>query len=343
MFSLPPAAPVAYTNNTLVLPPPTRPSGRSRRLTPEVCAVRPSPGSLAALFLLVVVSRADAQPPVVTDAAPAVAKIDFNRDVRPILSNNCFQCHGPDEKVRKAKLRLDTKEGAHAAAIVPGKPDSSELIVRLTATPDDASVMPPVKTGKKVSPREVEILKQWIKEGANYSAHWAYIRPTCPEVPKSKFPGTNPIDAFLFARLEREGLKPYYELTVTKRGGKDSHQIEEAEVKILGGNGYHIPRDVEWTHGCRAGAQTNYHFGDKDEDLPEYAWIKDNSDGRPHGVGEKKPNAFGLYDMHGNVWEWCWDWYNVYYNKSQNNDPINANPGTDRVLRARTECDHPLP
>ncbi|HEV3437144.1 MAG TPA: c-type cytochrome domain-containing protein, partial [Gemmata sp.] len=75
--------------------------------------------------------------------------IDFNRDVRPILSNNCFQCHGPDEKVRKGKLRLDTKEGAFASAIVPGKPDMSSLIDRIAAT-DVAEVMPPPKTGKKL-------------------------------------------------------------------------------------------------------------------------------------------------------------------------------------------------
>ena len=118
--------------------------------------------------------------------APLPAKIDFNRDVRPILSNNCFQCHGPDEKTRKAKLRLDTKDGAHAASVVAGKPDSSELIVRLTATADDASVMPPLKTGKKITPREVDLLKQWVKEGANYSTHWAYVKPVRPEVPENQ-------------------------------------------------------------------------------------------------------------------------------------------------------------
>lgn len=141
-------------------------------------------------------------------AQPLPAKIDFNRDVRPILSNNCFQCHGPDEKTRKAKLRLDTKEGAHAAAVVPGKPDASELIVRLLATPDDASVMPPVKTGKKLTAREIDILKQWVKEGAAYSAHWSYAPLTRPAVPKTKFATANPVDAFLFARLEAEKLEP---------------------------------------------------------------------------------------------------------------------------------------
>jgi len=103
---------------------------------------------------------------------------------------------------------------------------------------------------------------------------------------------------------EREGLKPYYELTVTKRGGEDGKQIDAADVKILGGSGYHIPTGVEWEHACRAGTKTKYFCGDKDEDLLDYAWCRENTVGRPHVVGEKKPNAFGLYDMHGNVREW---------------------------------------
>jgi len=117
-------------------------------------------------------------------------------------------------------------------------------------------------------------------------------------------------------------LKPYYDLKVTKRGGKDSKQIEEAEVKILGGSGYHIPTDAQWTHGCLAGSKTKYHFGNKDDDLPEYAWFDKNGDGRTHVVGEKKPNGFGLHDIHGNVWEW------------NEETPTNAATGAaERVLR----------
>ena len=75
-------------------------------------------------------------------------------------------------------------------------------------------------------------------------------------------------------------------------------------MKILGGAGYRIPTDVEWEHACRAGAKTSYHFGDQEEDLPPHAWHKVNCEGRTHGVGKLQPNAFGLYDMHGNVREW---------------------------------------
>jgi mono/diheme cytochrome c family protein len=170
--------------------------------------VRLSPGSLAPLFALLALT-----PPAGRAQPPVAAPIDFNRDVRPILSNNCFQCHGPDEKTRKAKLRLDTRDGALAATVVPGKPDSSELIVRLTATPDDASVMPPTKTGKKLTPREVETLRRWVKEGANYSAHWSYLKPNRPEVPLGRGPKAsawvrNPIDAFILDRLTKEKLSP---------------------------------------------------------------------------------------------------------------------------------------
>lgn len=136
------------------------------------------------------------------------ADIDFNRDVRPILSNNCFTCHGPDEKERKGKLRLDTFDGAtKGGAVVPGKPDESELIARVI-TKDDKDVMPPAKLGKKLTAKEIDTLKAWIAQGGKYATHWSYVKPVRPAVPTVAIPTRNAVDNFLFARLAAEGLKP---------------------------------------------------------------------------------------------------------------------------------------
>lgn len=136
---------------------------------------------------------------------PAVvrADVDFNRDVRPILSNNCFACHGPDEKERKGKLRLDTQEGA-LKALTPGKPDDSELIARV-ASADADMLMPPPKTGKKLTAKEIETLTAWVKQGGKYATHWSYVKPTRPAVPAGS---AQPIDAFIQQRLAKDGLKP---------------------------------------------------------------------------------------------------------------------------------------
>jgi hypothetical protein len=136
--------------------------------------------------------------------------VDFNRDVRPILSNTCYQCHGPDEKERKVGLRLDTRDGAtENAAVVPGKPDRSELVRRITTT-DRGEVMPPPKSGKKLTPKEIETLTAWVAQGAPYAAHWAYMKPARPPLPAVKDKGwpRNGIDHFILARLEKEGLAP---------------------------------------------------------------------------------------------------------------------------------------
>jgi hypothetical protein len=149
--------------------------------------------------------------------APAVraADIDFNRDVRPILSNNCFTCHGPDEKERKGKLRLDTFDGAtKGTAVVPGDPAKSELIVRVTTTDAD-DLMPPAKTGKKLTAKEIETLTAWVKQGGKYATHWSYVKPVRPAVPTATGPTRNAIDNFLLARLAADGLKPSSEADKT--------------------------------------------------------------------------------------------------------------------------------
>ncbi len=153
-------------------------------------------------------------PPLAVAAEPAV---DFNRDVRPILSNHCYACHGPDEKVRKGDLRLDTFDGATgktggAAGLVPGKPDVSELLQRVALDAGHEDAMPPKKTGKHLSAKEVATLKIWIEQGAKYALHWAYVKPTRPAVPTvPKDWAKTPIDAFLLAKLTAVGLKPQAE------------------------------------------------------------------------------------------------------------------------------------
>ncbi|OWK38113.1 PSD1 and planctomycete cytochrome C domain-containing protein [Fimbriiglobus ruber] len=147
-------------------------------------------------------------------AVPVGAQtVDFNRDVRPVLAEACFACHGPDDKARKGDLRLDTRADATAAgAIVPGKPAESAVVQRLLSG-DPGKIMPPPKTGKKLTAAQVETLKKWIAEGAEYRGHWAFTAPKRAPLPKLAVPPAgfrirNPIDAFVLARLEKEGLKP---------------------------------------------------------------------------------------------------------------------------------------
>src|SRR5262245_59474076 len=138
----------------------------------------------------------------------ASAAVDFAREVRPILSEHCFACHGPDAAKRKAGLRLDTKEGAFgkgescAVVIAPGKPEQSEIIKRiLSKDPDE--VMPPEKEHKKLKAAQVALLRQWIAEGATYTGHWAFQKvrqPAVPEFSNFKFQISNPLDAFVAAR-----------------------------------------------------------------------------------------------------------------------------------------------
>jgi hypothetical protein len=160
----------------------------------------------AASFLVLIVLPEGTQ----TRAAPP--PVDFGREILPILSDNCFRCHGPDARARKAKLRLDTPDGALRKAdpvIVAGKSADSELVRRIAST-EAAEVMPPPKSNRKLSPRQIELLRRWIDEGAGWGKHWALERPqriALPLVRDSHWP-RNAIDAFVLARLEAEGLRP---------------------------------------------------------------------------------------------------------------------------------------
>lgn len=142
------------------------------------------------------------------------AEIDFNRDIRPIVSGVCVACHGPDESAREAGLRLDARKDAIAdlggyAAIVPGDADASELLARIT-TEDEDLRMPPPQHGPRLAAEKIDLLRRWINSGAEYAKHWAYVPPRRTDLPMFQnldWPN-GPIDRFILAKLERQGLAP---------------------------------------------------------------------------------------------------------------------------------------
>ena len=141
----------------------------------------------------------------------AAETVSFNRDIRPILAENCFACHGPDESRRKTRFHFDTREGAFAkpGVIVPGSAATSLVTQRITA-PDPDKRMPPRDSGYTLTTRQIDLLRRWIDEGAKWDSHWSFVRPVRPELPAVDDTEwvRNPIDRFILARLEREGLKP---------------------------------------------------------------------------------------------------------------------------------------
>jgi len=144
----------------------------------------------------------------------AADKVQFARDIQPILASSCLVCHGPDEKMRKAGLRLDVRESALKSlrsggkAIVPGDARSSELLTRIHSEGSDR--MPPAKSNITLKPKQKELLKRWIEEGAEYQKHWSFVVPQRPAIPivKTKGWARNALDDFVLSRLEAEGLKP---------------------------------------------------------------------------------------------------------------------------------------
>ena len=146
--------------------------------------------------------------------APA-RQIDFNRDIRPVLADKCWSCHGPDAAAKKIKLRLDSEDAASAdlgkgrRAIVPGDAEQSQLVRRITAS-DELTRMPPVDSGHKLTQAEIDLLVEWVRQGARWQRHWAFIKPARPSLPqiKNRSWPKNAIDHFTLERLEREGMAP---------------------------------------------------------------------------------------------------------------------------------------
>jgi mono/diheme cytochrome c family protein len=172
-------------------------------------AMRIGPGGLA---IALAASCAGVATLVVQAQDQAAAQpVSFNREILPILSNNCFACHGPDEKKRETKFHFDTQEGAFAKKGVIERGNAAEsLLVEKITEPDPKERMPPPDSGHSLTDKQIALLKRWIDEGAKWDTHWAYVPPARPELPAVKQTQwvRNPIDRFILARLEREGMTP---------------------------------------------------------------------------------------------------------------------------------------
>jgi len=224
-------------------------------------------------------------------------KIQYNRDVRPILSENCFFCHGPDKAHRKAGLRLDIREAAlEDAAFVPGNAEKSELITRIT-TSDEEDLMPPASTHKTLSAKQIDVLRRWIVEGAEYQPHWSYVRVVRPKFPIATQPVTaaeNPIDRFIDATLAERGLQPAVPASpamllrrvaldlvglppspkeIASFGKRAAHHFDEAyreEVRrLLASPHYGERMAVPWLDVVRYADTVGYH-GDQNQNIFPY-------------------------------------------------------------------------
>ena len=245
---------------------------------------------------------ASSQPAPTAAAAPIkTRKIDFNRDIRPIFSDNCYFCHGPDKNRRKADLRLDTKEGLFTAKddafpVVAGKPDDSVLYMRITS--DDADFrMPHKDSNKHLTPEQIALIKQWIEEGAEWKGHWSYIPPAKPTtMPSETIEGfaRNGIDGFVAEKLTAMGLKPSPEadrVTLIRRlsfdliGLPPTHDEVEAFVndkspdayekvveRLLANPHYGERMSVFWMDLVRYGDTIGFHSDNPREVWPWRDW-----------------------------------------------------------------------
>ncbi|MGB9611875.1 MAG: DUF1549 domain-containing protein, partial [Bryobacteraceae bacterium] len=236
-------------------------------------------------------------------SAPAASgSPDFQKQVRPILSANCFHCHGNDRTTRMAGLRLDVKEGLYSVrragpVVVPGKPEKSVLFQRISAK-DPARRMPPPFAHKTLKPEEIETIRRWIEAGAEWREHWAFRAPVRPAVPEVRNEGwvRNPIDRFVLAQLEKLGLEPApeaprhvlvrrlaYDLTGLPPEPEDVEQLvrsadpEQAYVRLvekyLASPHYGEHRARYWLDAARYGDTHGLHIDNYREMWPYRDWV----------------------------------------------------------------------
>ncbi len=229
-------------------------------------------------------------------AAQAAAPLDFNRDIRPILSENCLYCHGQDGNKREADLRLDDREAAiSAGAIVPGDPGASVLLERIHSTDADV-VMPPPNSNRRLSVDQKKLLDRWIKEGAVYTPHWAFLPPVRPQPPEPKHAAwaKSDIDRFVLAKLEQVGLKPSQE-------ADRATLIRRLHADLVG-----LPPTPEEVDAFVA-----------DPDPQAYEKLVDHLLASPH-YGERMALSWldaaryadsNGFQQDGDTWQWIWrDW-----------------------------------
>jgi len=240
--------------------------------------------------------------PVSIFAATKDSGIEYNRDIRPILTENCFACHGPDSAARKGSLRLDHLEFAiqprkdSSPAIVPGKPKDSEVVHRINQTNSD-DIMPPAKTGKKLTAKQKELIAKWIASGAKYQPLWSFIAPVKPALPavhNKRWP-RNPIDYFILTRLEQEHLKPAPEadrrtlirrVTLDLTGlpptpeeveafvhDKSPNAYEKVVDRLLASPHYGEHRAHFWLDAARYGDSNGIHFDNYREMWSYRDWV----------------------------------------------------------------------
>ncbi|MFZ9860025.1 MAG: DUF1553 domain-containing protein [Gemmataceae bacterium] len=248
--------------------------------------------SMHAIYLLALTTLSGADKPV-----------DFNRDIRPILSENCFYCHGQDANKRKADLRLDVREDAiKSGSITPGNLSKSELITRIHST-DAGLVMPPPKSNRRLNADQKKLLERWVQEGAVYNTHWAFVKPKRPGLPsvKNKDWIRNPIDAFVLAKLEQAGLSPSPEADRTTL-------IKRLSIDLTG-----LPPTPAEVEAFLADKSDNAYMNAVDRLLASRHYGERMALGWLDAARYADSNGF---QQDGDTWQWIWrDWVVRAYNE----------------------------